>query len=134
MELKAGLSRELEITVEEKDLAHLYGNPGAFVLATPRICDLMETACVEAIKDHLIAENISVGTAISMKHLAATPLGMKVRICSFLKTVEGRKLTFQVEAFDEVERIAEGEHTRAVVSKSRFFDNVAKKAPQSKKI
>ncbi len=122
-----GLTWVTELTVAEKDLAHYFGNPGVFVFSTPRICDLMESACVSAITDHLDPETISVGTGITMKHLAATPIGLKVTVRALLKSIEGRKLTFLVEVFDEVEKIAEGEHTRAIVTKEKFLEKVNKK-------
>ncbi len=64
---------------------------------------------------------------VSMKHLAATPVGMSVRAKATIKSVDGRRVLFDVEAHDEKERIAEGEHERVIVNMARFLEKVAHK-------
>jgi len=67
---------------------------------------------------------------VAVKHLAATPIGMKVRAIARLKEVEGRRLHFEVEAYDEKEKVADGEHERFVVSLARFLEKAAQKAKE----
>jgi predicted thioesterase len=88
---------------------------------------LMEQAGVAAV-DHLLPEGRrTVGVALEVKHLAATPVGMTVTARAELVAVEGRRLAFRVEAFDEVEKVGEGTHERYVVDVARFQQRVAEK-------
>ncbi len=97
------------------------------MLATPEMIRLMEKAAVAAV-DHLLPDGYrTVGVEVNVRHLAATPVGMRVRAQAELTAVEGRKLTFRVEAFDEVERIGEGEHKRAIIDVERFRERVEAK-------
>jgi len=68
-----------------------------------------------------------VGVEVNVRHLAATPVGMRARAQAELIAVEGRKLAFRVEAFDEVERIGEGEHRRVIINVGRFKERVEAK-------
>jgi len=97
------------------------------VLATPEMIRLMEKAAVAAV-DHLLPDGYrTVGVEVNVRHLAATPAGMRVRAQAELTTVEGHKLTFRVEAFDEVEKIGEGEHRRVIIDLGRFQERVEAK-------
>ena len=87
----------------------------------------MELAARNAIKDRLPEGMMTVGTFIRIKHLAATPLGSKVRAEAFLKEVEGRRLVFDVAAYDEFEKISEGENEQLMVSINKFVDRVKRK-------
>lgn len=127
--LTPGLAGELETTVNETNIASHLGSGNAAVFATPAMITLMERASVAAVDPHLPAGKASVGIAIDVRHLAATPVGMKVRGRSELLEVDGRWLTFRVDAFDEVEKIGEGTHHRAVVDVERFMAKVAEKSP-----
>jgi len=69
----------------------------------------------------------TVGVSVDIRHLAATPIGMKVRVTSKLTTVEGRLYSFEVEAFDESEKIGEGVHKRASVTIAKFVPRVMAK-------
>jgi len=89
---------------------------------------LMERAALSAVALHLPKGYTTVGTAVNIKHIAGTPVGMKVKALAELIAVEGRKLTFKVEAFDGVEKIGEGYHERYIVSSQNFRDKVYKKA------
>jgi len=71
---------------------------------------------------------ITLGTRIDLKHLVATPIGMMVRVTATLKEIDGRKLSFTVEAYDEREKISECTHERFIATKSRFLEKVAEKA------
>jgi predicted thioesterase len=87
----------------------------------------LETAAIEAIKDLIPTDQVSLGTEVKIKHLSATPLGMKVTANALLKGVEKNRLFFLVDAYDEKEKVAEGEHERVLVSKERFLQRVEKK-------
>jgi predicted thioesterase len=127
MELKPGLAAEKMVVVEERHVASHLGSGGVPVYATPTMVLHMEETSRAAV-DHLLGpDGATVGAYIAAKHLAPTPLGMKVRIRAELVKVEGRMLTFKVEAWDEVEKIAEGEHERFVIDRSRFNERLAEK-------
>jgi predicted thioesterase len=112
---------------EENTACHL-GSGNVPVLATPEMIRLMEKAAVAAV-DHLLPEGRhTVGVAMDVQHLAATPVGMRVRAQAELVAVDGRKLTFRVEADDEVERIGEGEHKRMIIDLDRFQARVDAKS------
>jgi len=122
-----GLTGKSGMIVKEEDLAGRLGDVSVDVLATPRLIQLLETAAIEAIRDHLSADQVSLGTEMRIRHLSATPLGMKVTANALLKGVENNRLFFLVDAYDEKEKVAEGEHIRILVSKERFLEKVKKK-------
>ncbi|MEN6491499.1 MAG: thioesterase family protein [Rectinema sp.] len=127
MELEVGLVAEKEITVEDKHVASHLGSGGVPVYATPSMVLHMEETSRQAV-DHLLGpDGATVGAYIAVKHLAPTPKGMKVRIRSELVKVEGRLLTFKVEAWDEVEKVGEAEHVRAIISMAKFSERLEKK-------
>ena len=122
-----GLTGKSEMIVKEEDLAGRLGDVPVDVLSTPRLIQLLETAAIEAIRDHLSADQVSLGTEMRIRHLSATPLGMKVTANALLKGVENNRLFFLVDAYDEKEKVADGEHERILVSKERFLEKVKKK-------
>lgn len=126
--LKVGMERQLTLkTAPEHSARHFYPNlPDVF--ATPLLGGFMEKVAAELIDEHLQPGEQSVGISMNLKHLAATPLGMEVRITATIKAVEGRKLTFSLEAFDEVEKIGEATHERFIVQAEKFGRRVADKA------
>jgi fluoroacetyl-CoA thioesterase len=122
-----GLVGQIEMVVHEENTARHLGSGNVDVLATPEMVRLMEQAAVAAV-DHLLPDGYrTVGVEVEVRHLAATPVGMKVRFQAELIVAEGRKLTFRVEAFDEVERIGEGEHRRVIIDVRRFKEEVEAK-------
>jgi len=130
MAVEKGLMKEVEHTVTGKDTAACFANPGVEVLATPVMVAWLEEAAVKAVEPYLEEGQATVGTTIRMKHLAATPVGMKVRAIARLKEVEGRRLHFEVEAYDEKEKVAEGEHERFIISLARFLEKATQKAKE----
>ena len=133
-ELRIGLKGEQELVVEAKDLASHTGNIGADVLSTHRIVLLMEQAARAAIDGCLPEGKITVGTAIRMKHFAATPMGAKVRAEAVLVKIEGRVLSFDIAVHDGFEKVAEGENERYIVTLDRFRQKVeAKRTQQEEK-
>ncbi len=129
-DLEAGLNAELEFIVKETDTASMWGSGLLAVFSTPALVGLMESAAVKALDGHLAPGQTTVGGHVDVHHLAATPVGMKVRAKADLIAVEGRKLTFKVQAWDEVELIGEAEHDRFIIDETKFTARVqAKKKP-----
>ncbi len=122
-----GLAGKSEMIVKEEDLVRQLGDVPVDVLSTPRLVQLLEAAAIEAIQEFIPTDQVSLGTEVKIKHLSATPLGMKVIANALLKGVEKNRLFFLVDAYDEREKVAEGEHERVLVSKERFLQKVEKK-------
>src|SRR3990172_12246645 len=122
-----GLTGKSEMIVQEEDLVSHLGSLSVEVLSTPRLIQLMEASALEAIQRFLSPDEVSLGTQVRIKHLSPTPLGMKVTAHAILKEVEKNRLLFWVDAHDEKEKVAEGEHERILVSKERFLQKVEKK-------
>ena len=127
-ELKPGLVGESSEIVTDKLTAASYGSGLVPAFATPAMIALMENASVAAIQMYLSPGQTSVGTEVSVKHLAATPVGMNVRARAKVTAVDGRRISLQVEAWDDKEKIGEGTHVRAIVDDARFAERLAKKA------
>ena len=128
MDVRPGATAEVGYTVTEDKTAHAMGNQGVHVLATPYVVGLLENAAGAVIHPHLPAGAGTVGTMVEMKHLAATPVGMKVRAKATLLETDGRRFLFSVEAWDEKEKIAEGRHERFVVpDMTKFLGRAMKK-------
>ena len=128
MPLEPGVVGEVQHRVTPETFASKWGNPGIEVLATPVVVGWLEDAAIRAVQPYLEPGQGSVGTLVSMKHLAATPAGMTVRATATVTEVDGRRIRFSVEAHDEKEKIAEGEHERFIVNMAKFLDRVAQKA------
>jgi predicted thioesterase len=122
-----GLTGKSEMIVKEEDLVSRLGGVSVNVLSTPRLIQLLEAAAIDAIQDFIPTDQVSLGIEVKIKHLAATPLGMKVTANALLKGVDKRRLFFLVNAYDEKEKVAEGEHERVLVSKDRFLQKVEEK-------
>jgi fluoroacetyl-CoA thioesterase len=113
--------------VEAKHKARHLGSGGVDVFATPAMVALMEEAALGAVDPLLPPGQLTVGSSLDVRHIAPTPLGMKVTARAELLAVDGRMLSFRVEAFDERERIGEGTHVRAVIQLDRFSARIAAK-------
>ncbi len=118
----------LEQVVGPEHAADRFENTGVSVLATPVLCHWFETAAVRAISSQLEPGEASVGTRLTIEHLKATPLGMRVRVESRVIAVEGHRITFEAQAVDEVEEVARGTHQRFVVDLDRFLAGVRAKS------
>ena len=97
------------------------------VLATPIMILIMENAALNTIRDYLEADEAAVGTKISVKHLAATPVGHRVVAEAEVIEVDGRRIEFKVTARDEIEQIGAGTHQRMVVNLGRLKSRLAAK-------
>ena len=126
-EIKIGSTGELAEVVTDDLTANALGSGLVPALATPAMIALMENACVSAIREYLEVGETSVGIEVNVKHLAATPVGMLVRARAEVLSVDKRRVTFRVEAWDGKERIGEGTHVRAVVDEARFIERIAQK-------
>jgi fluoroacetyl-CoA thioesterase len=98
------------------------------VLSTPTMIGMMELAAGAALDPYLDPGESSVGMAIEVKHVAATPPGHRVRAEAEVTKAEGRRFEFKVRAFDEVEEIGSGLHWRAVIDSAKFKDRIKAKA------
>ncbi|MEA2981074.1 MAG: fluoroacetyl-CoA thioesterase [Alphaproteobacteria bacterium] len=129
--LKPGLEGHSELIVGDEHTAPRIGSGRVRVLATPVMINLMEAAALDAVENLIPAGHQSLGTRLDVRHIAATPVGMRVRATARLIAVDGRTLEFRVEAHDERDLIGDGTHTRLVVNVARFDQRVqAKLAPR----
>ena len=126
-ELLPGMAAEREHIVTDEDTASKWGSGLVPVFSTPALVGLMESTAVAALSGQLPEGQTSVGGRIDVRHLAATPVGMQVRARAELTAVEGRKLVFKIQAWDEVDLIGEAEHQRFVVDEARFVAKVESK-------
>lgn len=120
-QLQPPMQAEAAETVEARNTAEAVGSGSLPVYATPAMVALMEKASCAAIAAALAPGQTSVGVSLDVRHAAATPIGKQVRAVAALTAVEGRKLTFQVEAYDESGKIGEGTHVRFLVEAERFL-------------
>jgi fluoroacetyl-CoA thioesterase len=124
MELTPGLTGEARTTVVHENSAASVGAGGVEVFGTPMMIALMENAAWRAVEDSLEEGDVTVGTAVNVRHLSATPLGQQVRATAELIEIDGRRLVFKVEAYDEKRKIGEGQHERFIVSLERFLKRI----------
>ena len=123
--LKSGIKNKLTLIPEEFMLTNFLD--GDEVFSTPALVGFMEETCRVSILPFLDENNTSVGTIVNMKHLAATPRGMKVYSESELIEVDGRKCKFNVVVYDEKEKIGEAYHERFIIDVTRFKQGLKKK-------
>lgn len=115
------------LTVGPEDLASRLDPMLAAVFSTPSMLTAMEMASFAALRPYLEEGETTVGMGVEMRHIAATPPGSQVRVEAAVIKVEGRRIDFQVRAFDEVEEIGSGVHRRAVVNAAQFNERVKPK-------
>ena len=118
--MNTGIKGQVEFIVDESSSAKTMGSGTLSVLATPKMIAMLEKAAWESVQPYLDEDCVTVGIRMDVTHDAATPLGMKVTCTSVLTHVEGKKLIFQVEAFDERGHIGGGTHERFIVNKEKF--------------
>jgi len=127
LDLPAGLTGTAELMVGEQHTAPRIGSGRIRVLATPVMINLIEAAALAAVEQSLPEHHQSLGTHLDVTHVAATPVGMKVRATAEVLKVEGRTIFFRVRCDDERELIGEGTHERVVVNVERFDARVQAK-------
>ena len=118
--LNIGIKGRQEIIVTEDKTAKVYGSGTLEVFATPAMIALMENTALKSVATFLEAGQGTVGTKLDVKHVAATPVGMKVICETELIQAEGRALTFEVKAYDACGLIGEGIHERFVIIEEKF--------------
>jgi fluoroacetyl-CoA thioesterase len=124
MALVRGMKGEASTTVVYENTAAAVGAGGVEVFATPMMIALMENAAWRAVAESLEEGYVSVGTRVDVRHLAATPIGQRVRATAELEEIDGRRLVFKVEAYDEEKKIGEGIHERYIVNLQRFLERL----------
>ncbi len=122
--LTVGIMNKHEITVGKEHLASTLGSGGIDVFATPMMITLMEGTALHAVQPHLEEGQSTVGTVVNVKHLAATPLGMRAWAEAELIEIDRRRLVFEVRAYDEHGLIGEGIHERFIINKDNFLKKV----------
>jgi fluoroacetyl-CoA thioesterase len=122
-----GLTGTAEIVVGPEHTASFVGSGRIAVLATPVMINVIEAAALAAVEHLLPAGHQSLGIHLDVSHTAATPIGLRVTATAEVLQVEGRTISFRVEARDEFEPIGGGTHRRVVVSVARFDERVAHK-------
>ncbi len=134
MAVEPGITNEIIMTVAESDTARVSGGESLPpVFSTPRMISFMERTAHFAVLPHLEEGQTTVGTVVNIRHLGATPVGMQVRFRAELVEVDRRRLRFTVEAWDEMEKIGEGEHERFIIDRGRFNEKLAQKQAMIKK-
>ena len=123
-------SASIEVTTEHT--APHVGSGQIAVLATPVMVNLMEAAALDAVESQLPSGHQSLGIHLSISHVAATPIGMRVIARAKLLEIDGRRLKFKVSAEDEQELIGEGTHERIIVNVTRFDFRVQEKTDSLK--
>jgi fluoroacetyl-CoA thioesterase len=127
MEISSGASGSVELVVADEHTAPSIGSGKVRVLATPVMINLIEAAALKAIEHLLQPGYQSLGTHLDVHHVAATPVGMKARATAVVTKVDGRTVTFKVEARDEKDLIGHGTHERVVVNVAKFDARVQQK-------
>ena len=127
-----GLHAEINYIVTESDTAAKWGSGLVPVFGTPSLVGLMEAAAVKALEGHLPESQTTVGGRIDVRHLAATPIGMQVHARAELTSIDGKKLTFHIEAFDEAEKIGEALHERFMIDTEKFINRTQAKSKHEK--
>jgi predicted thioesterase len=122
--LKEALAHSMEITVDNKQTASFYGSGSLDVFATPAMIALMENAAKDCVQSGLPQGFSTVGIEINVKHIKATPMGMKVSAQALLERIDKNRLYFKVEAYDEKGKIGEGTHIRYIINSEEFMKKI----------
>jgi fluoroacetyl-CoA thioesterase len=122
-----GMEREESFIVEEEHTAMHVGSGTSRVLATPWMIAYMERNSHRLLAKSLPEDYSSVGVQVNVRHLAPTPMGKSVRVHSQITEIDGLRITFTVQAWDEVEKIGDGTHQRYVIEEARFLKRVESK-------
>jgi predicted thioesterase len=129
--MNIGMTYEVKKIVTEKDTASALGSGGIMVFSTPMMIALMENSALLNAQTELEEGFSTVGTHLDIKHLSATPVGMEVRAISTLIEVDGKKLLYEVKAYDEIGLIGEGLHSRYIINIEKFMKKVNEKTNES---
>lgn len=127
-DIQPGISEEQTFVTGEEQSALMVGSGSLPVLATPVLITTLEKISHRMLEERLPQGTSSVGISVDVQHLAPTPMGMRVRVRSQIHKIDGRRVTFSVQAWDSQELIFSGQHTRAVIDTNRFLKHVEEKA------
>lgn len=116
-----GLCHSETLVVRYEDTAAVYGSGSLEVFATPAMIALMEKTCLESVNDKIGEGNTTVGIAVNIKHLKASPVGAVIRCDAKLIEVDRKRLVFEVQCFEGDTLIGEGIHERFVVDSEKFM-------------
>lgn len=119
--MKVGIKNQIKKTVVEELTAKVMGSGRLDVFATPAMVAMMEEAAHTSVEAELEEGQGTVGTCMTVSHLAATPVGMEVTCESELVEVDGRKLVFEIKAMDEAGLIGEARHERFIIENEKFL-------------
>lgn len=122
--IEPGITASITFTTDEQTTAIELGSGDLAVLGTPKVVALVEEAAVAALDGHLASPSTSVGTQISVDHLAPTPVGATVVSTATVVAFDGRQVTFEATVTEAGEQVARGTHTRFIVDRVRFMGNV----------
>jgi len=118
---------EKTYTVTDDLAVHFMGSEAPPVLSTPALLLWMEMTSRESIDELLPSGQTTVGVGVTLRHLAASPVGSKVRVVTRVVKIEGRSYTLEIEAWDETEKVGEATHQRAAVNIAKFAERVRAK-------
>lgn len=127
MSIEIGLKGRADTVVTNQNTADAVGSGLVPVFATPYMIALMENAASSCLLPHLAEDEGSVGTQLNVAHSSATPIGMKVWAEAEVTAVDGKKITFQVTAFDEAGEIGRGSHERFIIKPEKFLAKTQRK-------
>lgn len=122
-----GAKGERKLLVTTDVAITFLGADGPRVLSTPHMIGFMEHTCRDTVMPYLEPGHDTVGTHVNVAHLGAAPMGMSVRFQAEVTAVDGRRVQFRVEAWDEKEKIGEGTHERAIINVAKFATRLAAK-------
>jgi fluoroacetyl-CoA thioesterase len=125
--LAPGISGRVSLEATEQHSARAWGSGAIPVFGTPSLVGLMESAAMAALAGKLAEGDTTVGTRIDVEHLAATPLGDTVSAEARLVQVDGRRLTFEIEANDSARLVGRARHERVIVSSARFLEKLTRR-------
>ena len=126
-QLRAGLTFEKTLIVDESHTARHLAGKGIRVFSTPEMVRLMEECALEGVLPYLQPNQNTVGTRVEMRHLAATPMGMRVTARCTLMEIDRRRLVFKVEVHDEIEKVGEGLNERFIVDREKHEQRIEEK-------
>lgn len=125
--MEIGSTGKFKVKVTNDNTADAVLSGTLKVFSTPMMIAAMEAASVDAIKDFLDNDSSSVGTKINIEHISASPVGMNITAESTLREIDGRRLVFDVKAYDDKGIIGTGIHERVIVNSAKFMDKANKK-------
>lgn len=125
--IQVGITSEKAFLVEQQYSAQQAGSGGLPVLATPWMIAFMENTAFNLVEERLPEGYTSVGVLVEVRHLAPTPLDRLVRVQVEITSIEGPKVYFDVQAWDEHEQIGSGRHQRIIIDQQRFLNRVRQK-------